>query len=571
MFRSVASEAWSLRAGVAAVVLLATVPFLAKPLHIDDPADLQYVRQILHDPLDPYGFELDWDEGPRPAFRNYHPPLKYYYHALVLALFPTSQVVLHASYIPLVALTAWAIVRFARRFDCSPLPLLVVWMLGPGFLPGQNAMLDVPVMALGLAATALLIDAVDSARIGRLLLAGLVLGAALLTKYSAIIYIPIWVVYLVARGRVRDWLVLVVPAALFALWCGWTAWRYGELHPRVLFERLPVHAAAPAVVERLLPALVFLGGSMPAAGLLCWCLGRPGRITVLVAALATLAVACAATPHRQVATGSPLLSPINFALWGVLAATGIAVVLVSVWSGCNDWLRLNVDGPAASSARIRDVTFLAAWFCVALLIGAGAAPFLAMRRVVEASLPAWILLLRRDPSGIRSNRIPITFAAAANCLVGFMVAAADYEFATVYPQFAGDLAELTRGNPSRMWCHGYWGWSHYARAAGLPHYVLGHERPPSGSLLVIPDDVAKPATLPDEIRSGARKIHEEATRGFIPIRVMNHRAGAGYYGSAWGPLPYALSTTPLEFFDFYELSAPDDAESQSRGDRLDGP
>src|SRR5262245_15412876 len=109
-----------------AIVLLATLPFLFKPLHIDDPADLQYVEQVLQTPSDPYGFEVDWDEGPRPAFRNYHPPLKYYYHALVLRFFPLTEFTLHASYIPFVAVTAWAVIAIARRFKCPPLLLLVL-------------------------------------------------------------------------------------------------------------------------------------------------------------------------------------------------------------------------------------------------------------------------------------------------------------------------------------------------------------------------------------------------------------------------------------------------------------
>lgn len=544
---------WLQRAGVGVVVLLATVPFLAKPLHIDDPADLQYVRQILREPLDPYGFELDWDEGPRPAFRNYHPPLKYYYHALVLALFPNSEFVLHLSYVPFVALNAWAVVRLALRFECSPLLLLVVWLLGPGYLPGQNAMLDVPVIALGLAATALLIDAVDSNRTPGVVLAGLVLGAALLTKYSAFIYIPVWVTYLGGRGRGRDWVALLVPAVMFALWCGWSAWRYGEMHPRNVFAGVSAAAGPHGLAERLIPAVVFLGGSMPAAAVLSWQRGRSGKLILLLSVMTTLAAAWFATPHRQVGTGSPLLTPANFTLWIALAMTGTSVILSSVSAGFAKATRNDAVGFSTSPIRISDVTFLTAWFCIALVIGAGASPFLAMRRVLEASLPAWILLLRRRESDRPSIGIPIIGAAVVNCLIGFLVAAADYEFAAVYSRFANDLAEITRSDPSRVWCHGYWGWSYYTRAAGLRHYVLGRDRPPARTILVIPDDVAKPATLPDDFRFTTRKKHEELTRGSIPIRIMNHRAGAGYYGSAWGPLPYAISMAPLEYFDFYEI------------------
>lgn len=546
------------------IVLLATVPFLTKPFHIDDPADLQYVRQILRHPLDSYGFEVDWDEGPRPAFRNYHPPLKYYYQAIVLAALPLSEFTLHASYIPFVALTAWAILRIARRFRCPPIVLLALWSLGPGYLPGQNAMLDVPAVALGITATALFIEAVDKDRMARLAFAGVVLGAALLTKYSAAIYLPVWVGYLAARGRARHWFSLAAPLVLFALWCGWSAWRYGEVHPRILIERVPGHETSAALVQRLMPAAVFLGGSMPAAFLLLWARGWRGKVVPTLAGLATLIAALMATPVRKIVGGSTMLSSINFIWWCALAMTGFGVVLCSVWSAWIGCWRRSPDRPGENASRVGDEPFLAWWFLVALVLGVAASPFLAMRRVIEAGLPGWMLLLRRHSSGSGSSRVAIAVGVAANCVLGFLVASADAEFARVYPRFATDLAEMTRANPSRVWCHGYWGWSYYAPAAGLPHYVLGGNAPPLGGLLVIPEEVAKPASLPDDLRHGLVRVHEETRYGKIPIRLMSYQAGAGYYSSSWGPLPYAWSMMPLEVFDFFEMKEPPEQESASR-------
>ena len=175
---------WSRCIAVAGVVLAATIPFVSKPFHIDDAADLQYVDRVLAQPADPYGFLLDWDEGPHPAYQNYHPPLKYYYHALWLIVFPRSEWSLHVSYVPFVALTVVSLMWLAKRFACPPLAVAMLWMLGPGYLPGQNVMLDVPVMALGLTATALFVRAVDHDRLAHAVWAGALLGTALLTKYS---------------------------------------------------------------------------------------------------------------------------------------------------------------------------------------------------------------------------------------------------------------------------------------------------------------------------------------------------------------------------------------------------
>ena len=531
-----------------AVALLATLPFLAKPLHIDDPADLEYVEQVLRHPGDPYGFEVDWDEGPRSAFRNYHPPLKYYYHALFLWLFPYSEITLHASYIPFVMLTAWAVIRLAHRFDCPPILLLVLWMLGPGYLPGQNAMLDVPTMALGLAGTALFIEGVDRNRWAGLLMGSVLLGSALLTKYSAIIYLPVWVGYLLAFGRGRHWLILGVPALMFAAWCGVSALLYGEMHPQVLFTRVPGHPRTLIAPQRFWSAVIFLGGAMPTALALQPMRGRGGGIALLAALGLVSALVWAAPPARRVLNESTELTAVNLCLWCVLAASGAGVVLFAVLRGTTSaWSR------ASSSPGWRDEAFLSYWFVGTLVIGVLTSPFMAMRRVVEACLPAWMLLTRRIPSG-RWGRVVAWSAAVVNSLLGFTVAAADYEFARVYATFARNLAEISGPGSGRVWCHGYWGWYHYTRLQELRQYVIGRDEPPPKSLLVIPGAVAKPAVMPESLRRRARWVGRQDVPGYIPIRLMSYQAGAGYYSTSWGPLPYAWSMLPWDVFNFFEVT-----------------
>src|SRR5688500_9265440 len=40
--------------------LLLLVPFLSKPLHMDDPMYVWAAEHILNRPLDPYGFDVNW-------------------------------------------------------------------------------------------------------------------------------------------------------------------------------------------------------------------------------------------------------------------------------------------------------------------------------------------------------------------------------------------------------------------------------------------------------------------------------------------------------------------------------
>jgi hypothetical protein len=42
----------------------------------------------------------------------------------------------------------------------------------------------------------------------------------------------------------------------------------------------------------------------------------------------------------------------------------------------------------------------------------------------------------------------------------------------------------------------------------------------------------------------------------FPVRVMDSYGGAAFYASAWGPLPFTLSSKPLERFHLFEVIAP---------------
>src|SRR5687768_216013 len=76
--------------------LLLLVPFLSKPLHIDDPMYVWAAEHILAQPLDPYGFAVNWGSTLEPmpdAMKN--PPLVCYYLAGAMMLLGRSEQALH--------------------------------------------------------------------------------------------------------------------------------------------------------------------------------------------------------------------------------------------------------------------------------------------------------------------------------------------------------------------------------------------------------------------------------------------------------------------------------------------
>ena len=75
-----------------AVTLACLLPFLGKPIHIDDPLFVWTARHLQSHPLDFYGFAVDWGLAPAPmSGQMQNPPLAAYYLALVGRLFGWSE------------------------------------------------------------------------------------------------------------------------------------------------------------------------------------------------------------------------------------------------------------------------------------------------------------------------------------------------------------------------------------------------------------------------------------------------------------------------------------------------
>jgi hypothetical protein len=92
-----------------AALTLATIacllPFAFKAFHIDDTFYIYCAQQIQADPLDFYGFSMNWHGNSMPVaiFAN-NPPLVGYYIAAVAALFGWGEAWLHIAFlIPAIA------------------------------------------------------------------------------------------------------------------------------------------------------------------------------------------------------------------------------------------------------------------------------------------------------------------------------------------------------------------------------------------------------------------------------------------------------------------------------------
>src|SRR5271166_1189377 len=101
---------------LAAATLFCLLPFSDRAFHVDDPLFLWSAQQITAHPLDPYGFQLNWEGWLQPMSEvTKNPPLACYYSAVIGSIFGWSERALHLGFLlPALAMVSGTY-RLAKR------------------------------------------------------------------------------------------------------------------------------------------------------------------------------------------------------------------------------------------------------------------------------------------------------------------------------------------------------------------------------------------------------------------------------------------------------------------------
>ena len=155
------------------------------PVTVDDPAYLRQASWWAAHPFDPLGGETLLYQTMVPTTANAAPPVGIAWLALGIHVFGDSPLALKLWLFPFAFLFVWAAsAAIGRAMPALRGPLLALTVLSPATVPSFHFMLDLPALALGLTAFVLLTAAAPSRRTA--VIAGLIAGLALQTKYSAI-------------------------------------------------------------------------------------------------------------------------------------------------------------------------------------------------------------------------------------------------------------------------------------------------------------------------------------------------------------------------------------------------
>jgi hypothetical protein len=501
----------------AVTLLLAT-----KPLYMDDSSYHHFAEQIAAHPLDPYGFEESWLQWPQPANEVLAPPVFLYAWGFAIRFLGSSPFVWKLATFPfqlaLAGSLSFLLRRFAPRFAGT---LLVFLVASPFLLPSANMMLDVPALSLELLAIALFLTACDRGRASLALLAGLVAGLAIETKYTGFAApAVVLAAAFLARKRGLGLLAAGTAGLVFVLVEAAIASKYGESHFLANLRLSP--PAGPLTRLALLGPLVALAGGVgPGIGLLgLVALGARGR----GAAVAATAVAFGFALVATVPGSSPFLNP--DARW-LETSERVRDVVFGVL-GAGTWAA--VIGCALVSRRERrdEALFLVAWLAIEIAASLALSPFPAVRRLLGV-LVAATFVCGRAASERAAPRGLVRAVAALGIALGLAFFTVDSFEAFSEKRLAESTAQRIRARDSgaRIFFLAHWGFEFHAERSGMIPLVPDRSQLRRGDWLVLPDPLFKPVVELDHFESAFTLLWDDA----LPVRTR-----PAYY----------LGATPLE-------------------------
>jgi hypothetical protein len=533
---------------LAIVCILSLAPFVTKAYHIDDTLFLKLARQIQKHPLDFFGFEVNWHFFPEPMSQvTRNPPLWGYALAAAARVLGYGEIGLHVFAMVPAVLAIWGTYRLAERCTAQPMLAAISTIFMPAFLVSSTSvMCDTAMLALWMWSLVFWMEGIRLASAPRLVCAGLLIGLCALTKYFGISLVPLLLVYaLYVRRRVSPELAaLLIPIIMFGAYQVLTYALYGQ---NLLYEALVFASAVQTTAGtyaslwwRLLVGLSFLGGST--LGVLFF---APFFIKVRtlvywafsIAAVAWLIHLSYPATNIYPSIIAPRTKAIVLAHQAVFATVGIGVITLAL----ADWW------------RHRDPISIMLWlWVIGVYLFTAAINWTANVRSILPAVPAVAILMARaaDRAGIRMTWSKSFAPVLATGIIALMVAYADEKLADASRNGARDIMASLSGRPGRVWFEGHWGFQYYMEQAGATAVDENKmDEIKKGDFVVIP---MQNADIRDLLADQFRLTASPKIEACEWCATQDRRAGAGFYASGEGPVPFVFARVPPQDFKVYE-------------------
>lgn len=549
---------------VSCVTLALLVPFLTKAYHIDDTLFLKAAAHIRSNPLDFYGFPVNWyGETMQMSEVNQNPPLVSYLIALVSSIFGWSETALHGAFITAAVAATLGTWKLARSFCDSPATAAIILAVSPVFLVSStNLMTDTTMLAFFIWGLALWVRGLETDRWQPCLLAALFISCSTLTKYFGITAVPLLVLLTLTRMRRLDLrlLFLLLPVAALFGFDRWSEILYGHglLSSAAGYSTDFAGKSTIDYWQKLLTGLSFTGG----------CLGvflffipfLYSRTTLLaggaigLAVIAALLLASGKVGATELITNGVIHWPQLIQL-SIFILTGAAILGQSI----RDCLR-RCDG---------DSLFLLCWVA-GTFIFTTFVNWTTNARTVLPLAPAVAILIIRQFHGRRldnnattgRSHSPPFWPLIPAAMLALAVAWADASLANSQRTAARAIMDQLASHTGAVWFQGHWGFQYYMEEAGARPIDFNTTRMRLGDIMVVPANNTNVQQPPAGF--SLIKKHRENTLHWLG--TMDRTVlGAGFYADLWGPQPYAFGPVPAEDFFVFSFGPPPPSLMQKQG------
>jgi Dolichyl-phosphate-mannose-protein mannosyltransferase len=539
------------RWALALLTVVALAPFLAKPFNIDDPCYVWCAKQIQSHPADPYGFNVNWYGSPQPMWSvMQNPPLDCYFIALAAGIFGWSEPGIHLMFLlPAIAVILGTF-RLAQKFCGSPFFAATATLFTPVFLVSSTAvMCDVPMLALWVWAVVFWVEGVMENKISKLVVAGILIALAVMTKYNGACLVPLLAAYSLLHGRrsYRWILCLLIPLATMAA--------YQIISKKLYGLALLTQASAYAGwakntfgfthVQTGLTALAFTGGCHATTVFFMPLLWRK-RTLMLLAGLASVATATVVfngaflEKYCTIQAGLKPFIGVQIVFWATGGILLLSLAVHELWKqrDAQAWLLLLwIFGVFSFSAFVN-------WTVNA--------------RTLLPMTPAVAILLarclnRRFP--LQDNFSPrrATWVLLAGGLLTLLLAQADFALAAADRRCAIEVHARYGAGKEPLWYDGNWGYQFYMDKLGASGVDVEHPKLKAGDILALPlnNSILR---SPDPKFSSLQDAVAMPVGSWLTTSSLTR--GAGFYAATIGPLPFAFCDVPPEYVCIFKMGSP---------------
>ncbi|MGO8838592.1 MAG: ArnT family glycosyltransferase [Limisphaerales bacterium] len=532
-------------------VLAALGPFLARPFNIDDPLFLWTARQIQAYPANPYGFNVEWGWTSFPMWKvTENPPLAGYYLAAAAGIFGWSEIALHFALLLPALGVVWGTYRLARHVCHRPGLAALATLFMPVFLVSSlTVMCDMTMLAFWVWTVVFWVEGTEQKSFRKLFVAGSLIALAEMTKYFGACLIPLLAAYsLMSKHRVGQWAsFLMIPLVVLCAYQYVTqaAYGYSLLYRATDYALFSKSFFAFSKLHLCLTALAFTGGCLAVAAFLATLLWRPRTLAAFGGGAGLILMALildGGTWDRYgLAKGVPRISAeIQFVFW---AAAGLAVLALAV-------VEVGRRGEAKTC-------LLALWILGTFAFTAFCNWTINARSVLPMAPAVGILIVRRlERTLLTDDKFwsrSIMICLAASAALALLVTRSDFLLATAVRRCAEQICTRYDRKPGTLWFQGHWGFQYYMESFGASALDVKHSALNPGDRLAVPSNNTN--LLPPHPEK-AELLEVLAISGPHWLTTWNPTVGAGFYASAWGPLPFAFGRVPPESVSVYVLRPP---------------